>query len=72
MKRLAEAPKDVAAYEVVGGVPACHIRWRFDRPVAEALTGIAWWDWPHDRLRAALPDIRALPIEAFVQKYRHG
>lgn len=62
--------KDVAPYEIVGGVPARHIRWRFPQPVAEALQDIAWWDWPHDKLRLALPDIRALPIEAFVEKYR--
>jgi phosphonate metabolism protein (transferase hexapeptide repeat family) len=62
--------KDVAPYEIVGGVPARHIRWRFPQPVAAALQDIAWWDWPHDKLRDALPDIRALPIEAFVEKYR--
>jgi len=62
--------KDVAPYEIVGGVPARHIRWRFPQPVAAALQDIAWWDWPHDKLRLALPDIRALPIEAFVEKYR--
>ena len=62
--------KDVAPYEIVGGVPARHIRWRFAPKVAEALQEIAWWDWPHERLATALPDIRALPIEAFVEKYR--
>ncbi len=30
---------------------------------------LAWWDWDHDRLRAALPDFRQLPIEAFLDKY---
>lgn len=62
--------KDVAPYEIVGGVPARHIRWRFAPKLAEALQEIAWWDWSHERLTAALPDIRALPIEAFVEKYR--
>jgi len=62
--------KDVAPYEIVGGVPARHIRWRFDRPLADALQEIAWWDWSHEALRAALPDIRVQPIEAFIEKYR--
>ncbi|WP_284040870.1 DapH/DapD/GlmU-related protein [Phaeovulum sp. NW3] len=61
--------KDVAPYEIVGGVPARPIKRRFTEVQAEALQQIAWWDWPHDVLRAALPDIRALPIDAFIEKY---
>lgn len=30
---------------------------------------LAWWDWDHDRLRAALPDFRRLSIEDFLEKY---
>src|SRR5262249_56668736 len=33
------------------------------------LQRLAWWDWDHDRLRAALPDFRRLSIEAFLEKY---
>jgi len=33
------------------------------------LQRLAWWDWDHDRLRAALPDFRQLSIEAFLEKY---
>lgn len=62
--------RDVAPYEIVGGVPARHIRWRFEPAQAEALQAIGWWDWSHDALRAALPDIRALDIDAFIAKYR--
>lgn len=62
--------RDVAPYEIVGGVPARHIRWRFQPAQAEALQLIGWWDWTHDALRAALPDIRALDIDAFIAKYR--
>jgi hypothetical protein len=62
--------RDVAPYEIVGGVPARHIRWRFQPAQAEALQVIGWWDWSHDTLRAALPDIRALDIDAFIAKYR--
>lgn len=38
--------KNVAAYEIVGGNPAKHIRWRFDEQTREALLKNAWWDWP--------------------------
>lgn len=62
--------RDVAPYEIVGGVPARVIRRRFSDAQAEALMGIAWWDWSHDALRAALPDIRAMDIDAFIAAYR--
>jgi phosphonate metabolism protein (transferase hexapeptide repeat family) len=62
--------KDVAPYTIVGGVPARVIKRRFTEAQAEALQQIAWWDWSHEALRAALPDIRALDIDAFIEKYR--
>lgn len=61
--------RDVAPYTIVGGVPARPIRRRFTEAQAEALQRIAWWDWSHADLREALPDIRALSIEAFIAKY---
>jgi hypothetical protein len=62
--------KDVAPYTIVGGVPARPLKRRFTEAQGEALLEIAWWDWSHDRLRAALPDIRALDIDAFIERYR--
>ncbi|MGY6411178.1 MAG: chloramphenicol acetyltransferase [Alkalilacustris sp.] len=61
--------RDVAPYTIVAGVPARPIRPRFAARVAGRLQRLAWWDWDHDRLRAALPDFRALEIEAFLEKY---
>ncbi|GAB4367920.1 MAG: chloramphenicol acetyltransferase [Kiloniellaceae bacterium] len=61
--------RDVAPYDIVAGVPARLIRQRFPARIAERLQALAWWDWPHDRLRAALPDFRCLEIEAFFEKY---
>ncbi|WP_212523432.1 chloramphenicol acetyltransferase [Actibacterium sp. MT2.3-13A] len=60
---------DVAPYMIVAGVPARPLRARFPRAVAERLMQLAWWDWDHARLRAALEDFRALPAEAFLEKY---
>jgi phosphonate metabolism protein (transferase hexapeptide repeat family) len=61
--------KDVPPFAVVVGVPANVIRYRFDQKMCEALLRLAWWDWSRERLAAALPDIRALSVEAFVAKY---
>ena len=57
--------KDVAPYTVVGGVPARFIKRRFTDAQADALQEIAVWDWNYDEYKAALPDIRALEIDAF-------
>jgi hypothetical protein len=61
--------RPVAPYAIVGGVPAKPIRMRFPEPVVERLMALAWWDWPHDRLRGALSDFRDLEVEAFIAKY---
>lgn len=61
--------KDVAPYMIVAGVPAVPLRERFSRAVAGRLLALAWWDWDHARLRAALMDFRSLPAEAFLERY---
>ena len=61
--------KDVAPYTIVGGVPARPIRERFDRKTAERYQALAWWDWDHAQLRAALDDFRHLSAEAFLEKH---
>lgn len=61
--------RDVAPYTIVAGVPATPLRRRLPEPVAARMMALAWWDWDHARLRAALPDFRALPAEAFLEKY---
>lgn len=61
--------KDVPAYAVVAGNPARAIRQRFPDAIAERLQRLAWWDWSHERLRAALPDFRALPVDRFLDRY---
>jgi phosphonate metabolism protein (transferase hexapeptide repeat family) len=61
--------KDVAPYTIVAGNPARPIRRRFPEHIEERLMRLAWWDWSHEALRAALPDFRALSIEAFLEKH---
>lgn len=38
--------KDVAPYSIVGGVPAKHIKWRFDECQRDFLINFKWWDKP--------------------------
>ena len=61
--------KDVAAFAIVVGNPARVMRSRFPPAIVAALEGIGWWDWPHDRLRAAMADFRSLGAEAFCARY---
>lgn len=61
--------RDVPAFAVAVGVPARVVRYRFAPEIVAALERIGWWDWPHDRLGAALGDFRSLTAEAFCRKY---
>ena len=63
--------KDVPPYMIVAGLPAQPMRPRFAPGIVDRLMALAWWDWDHDRLRAALMDFRSLKAEAFLEKY-HG
>jgi phosphonate metabolism protein (transferase hexapeptide repeat family) len=61
--------KDVAPYTIVAGVPAKPVRARFAPAIGARLQALGWWDWDHARLRVALDDFRALPVEAFLDKH---
>ena len=61
--------RDVAPYAIVGGVPARLIRERFPPEFAERFGRLAWWDWPHEALFAALDDFRALDAGAFLDRH---
>lgn len=61
--------KDVPPFAVVVGVPAKVIRFRVDARTAERMMALAWWDWSHERIGAALADFRTLTAEQFVEKH---
>jgi len=61
--------KDVAPYSIVAGVPAKPIKRRFAEKISERMIALAWWDWDHARLAAAIQDMQALSAEAFLEKY---
>lgn len=61
--------RDVPPFAIAVGVPARVLRLRFDQPTIDRLTRIAWWDWPHAAIDAALSDLRSLDAAAFAEKY---
>ena len=62
--------KDVADYTIVVGNPARVLRRRLPEGLAADMLSLAWWNWDHERLHAALNDFRALNAQAFLDRYR--
>jgi hypothetical protein len=58
--------KDVAPYEIVGGLPARHLRWRFSADIRAGLLATAWWDWPTDKVIDHIPQLRSRDIARFI------
>ncbi|WP_224549659.1 DapH/DapD/GlmU-related protein [Mesorhizobium sp. CA16] len=61
---------EVAPYTIVAGVPAKPLRRRFSATVASRIEALAWWDWPPEKLASAIPDMQAMPIEAFLDRWQ--
>ena len=59
--------KDVAPYAIVVGNPARIVRYRFSPEVIEKLLIIKWWDWPDEKVKGALEDMK--DINKFIEKY---
>ncbi len=47
--------RDVEPYSIVGGNPSKQIRKRFSDAEIALLLEMKWWDWPIDRIEAAMP-----------------
>lgn len=56
--------RDVPPYSIVAGNPARLIRPRFEARIADRLLALAWWDWPLDCIKAAIPALLAPDIAA--------
>ncbi|MBL9059908.1 MAG: chloramphenicol acetyltransferase [Mangrovicoccus sp.] len=61
--------RDVAPYAIVAGVPAKPLRDRLPPDLAARMVALAWRDWDHARIRAALDDFRRLSAAAFLDRY---
>lgn len=58
---------DVEPYQLVVGVPAKRLRFRFPPEIIAGLLSIAWWDWPHAILGERLSEMN--DVERFVETY---
>ncbi len=58
--------RDVAPYEIVGGVPARSIRFRFPDEIVRELLALRWWDYdPADLLALDCSD-----VPRFIEQFR--
>lgn len=51
--------KDVPPYTIVGGVPARHIRRRFDEETVAKLMELKWWEWSDEKIKENLSAIQS-------------
>lgn len=64
--------KDVPPYAIVGGNPARVLRYRFDEAQREALLEIRWWEWPEEKIRAAVSLFEGEDVDRFIAFARAG
>lgn len=62
--------KDVKPYEIVGGNPAKHIKYRFTEDQIDKLLKIKWWDWEIDKIKSNFELILCDDIDRFINKHK--
>ena len=66
--------KDVKPYEIVGGNPAKHIKYRFDQETIDLLLKLRWWDLPDSDIATMVHDLTAIPdkdtLTKLINKHR--
>ena len=66
--------KDVAPYEIVGGNPALHLRFRFDEEIRALLLALRWWELPVEVIRELAPTLSQAPtpdlLRDLIRRYR--
>lgn len=50
--------KDVKSYEIVGGVPSKHIKYRFCDEEINNLKELKWWDWDMQKIQKKMDFLR--------------
>lgn len=43
--------KDVEPYSIVGGIPAKHIKYRFEKEIIKKINDSEWWNWDIQKLK---------------------
>jgi chloramphenicol O-acetyltransferase type B len=64
--------RDVPPYGIVVGNPAKLVRHRFEPEVVAKLLAIRWWDWPEDRIMAAIPRLLSGDVAGFASAVEGG
>lgn len=60
--------KNVAPYEIVGGNPAKHLKYRFNENEISELLRIKWWNWDIDKIKSNLYLVCQPDIAKFIAK----
>jgi len=63
---MAVVTRDVPDYAIVAGNPARVVRTRFDDATIARLLEVRWWDWPLERICAAIPALCSDRVEEFL------
>lgn len=61
--------KNVKDYEIVGGNPAKHIKFRFSLEQINALKKIAWWEWDINKIKENYNLIMSNNIDLFIDEH---
>lgn len=61
--------KDVEPYTIVGGNPAKHIKYRFDKGVIDLLMKLQWWNLPDNNIKEIVHDLCASPDEEKIREW---
>ena len=61
--------KNVGDYEIVGGNPARHIRYRFSQKQINSLKKIKWWDWRIEKIKINVDSLESPNIDEFIEKF---
>lgn len=61
--------KSIPAYAVAAGNPAQVRRMRFAPADIERLEKLAWWDWPKEKIKEAVPYLQGNDITSLVLRF---
>lgn len=64
--------RDIPPYALAGGVPARVIRYRHSPEHIRRLLALAWWEWPEEQIREAVPWLSSDRVEEFLQRFESG
>ncbi len=68
--------KDVAPYEIVGGNPAGHLKFRFDEELRALLLALSWWELPVEDVRRLAWSLSSAPtpelLRDLIRRFRGG